>query len=174
MRTTTTSIAILFALGAHGMEQNSSTPYAMTDTVTQMTDTIGTPNTSLNDIRFGNWDENDWLDNEYIRTLRKYLDDYNQHTVSNSTLDPYREQLKGQFVVFDINPYLLGGVIINIIFLNAPDNVFSCWVYSDVDKDKKTVENYEFRSLYKEKETTGLTQKDILQAIQEVKGLKLW
>ena len=30
---------------------------------------------ALNDIRFAGWGRNEWGDNEYIRTLRKYLDE---------------------------------------------------------------------------------------------------
>lgn len=48
-----------------------------TYTTLQTTDTISSGKT-LNDIRFKDWDRSDWLDNEYIRTLRKYLDDYNK------------------------------------------------------------------------------------------------
>ncbi len=47
---------------------------------------------SLNDIRFADFDENDWLDNDYIRCLRKYLDDYNhkfllEHTEFENLLE---------------------------------------------------------------------------------------
>ena len=129
---------------------------------------------TLNEIRFDEWKRSDWLDNEYIRTLRKYLDDYNSGKVSNANLDPYKEQVKGKFVVYDINPYLLGGVLIRITFLDMPDKVFSSWIYSNVDEKKEIVESYEFRSISIEKETTGMTKKDILQAVKEMDGLKLW
>ena len=129
---------------------------------------------TLNEIRFDEWKRSDWLDNEYIRTLRKYLDDYNSGKVSNANLDPYKEQVKGKFVVYDINPYLLGGVLIRITFLDMPDKVFSSWIYSNVDEQKEIVESYEFRSISIEKETTGMTKKDILQAVKEMDGLKLW
>ena len=135
--------------------------------------TIGKQET-LNEIRFDEWKRSDWLDNEYIRTLRKYLDDYNSGKVSNANLDPYKEQVKGKFVVYDINPYLLGGVLIRITFLDMPDRVFSSWIYSNVDEQKEIVESYEFRSISIEKETTGMTKKDILQAVKEMDGLKLW
>ena len=135
--------------------------------------TIGKQET-LNEIRFDEWKRSDWLDNEYIRTLRKYLDDYNSGKVSNANLDPYKEQVKGKFVVYDINPYLLGGVLIRITFLDMPDKVFSSWIYSNVDEQKEIVESYEFRSISIEKETTGMTKKDILQAVKEMDGLKLW
>ena len=135
--------------------------------------TIGKQET-LNEIRFDEWKRSDWLDNEYIRTLRKYLDDYNSGKVSNANLDPYKEQVKGKFVVYDINPYLLGGGLIRITFLDMPDKVFSSWIYSNVDEQKEIVESYEFRSISIEKETTGMTKKDILQAVKEMDGLKLW
>lgn len=55
-----------------------------------------------------------------------------------------------------------------------PDKVFSSWIYSNVDEQKEIVESYEFRSISIEKETTGMTKKDILQAVKEMDGLKLW
>ena len=58
------------------------------DRTLQTTDTISAGK-SLNDIRFDGWEDSNWLDNEYIRTLRKYLDDYNDGIVSNPALDPY-------------------------------------------------------------------------------------
>ena len=106
--------------------------------------------------------------------MRKYLDDYNNGIVSNPALDPYREHIKGQFVVYDINSYLLGGALIRITFLDMPDRVFSSWIYSNVDENKEIVESYEFRSISIEEETTGMTKEDILQAIKEMEGLKLW
>lgn len=173
MKTTITSIAILFALSAYGMTHDKAKQDSIIDTATQVTDTIGTRKT-LNEIRFDGWERSDWLDNEYIRTLRKYLDDYNNGIVSNPALDPYKEQIKGQFVVYDINPYLLGGALIRITFLDMPDRVFSSWIYSNVDEKKEIIESYEFRSISIEEETTDMTKEDILQAIKEMEGLKLW
>lgn len=143
------------------------------DRTLQTTDTISSGKT-LNDIRFKDWDRSDWLDNEYIRTLRKYLDDYNSGKVCNTNLDPYKEQIKGQFVIYDINPYLLGGAFIRITFLDMPNRVFSSWIYSEVNEDKEIVESYEFRSISIEEETTDMTKEDILQAIKEMDGIKLW
>lgn len=173
MKTAITFIAILFALLAYGMKQDKAKQDSIIDTAMQVEDTIGTRKT-LNDIRFNGWERSDWLDNEYIRTLRKYLDDYNNGKISNSNLDPYKEQIKGKFVVYDINPYLLGGVLIRITFLDMPDRVFSSWIYSNVDEQKEIVESYEFRSISIEEETTGMTKEDILQAIKDMGGLKLW
>lgn len=102
------------------------------------------------------------------------MDDYNSGKVSNANLDPYKEQIKGKFVVYDINSYLLGGALIRITFLDMPDRVFSSWIYSNVDEKKETVESYEFRSISIEEERTNMTKEDILQAIKEMDGLKLW
>lgn len=166
---------VIIALSAYSMGQDKAKQDSIIDTAMQEadTDTIGTQKT-LNEIRFNGWERSDWLDNEYIRTLRKYLDDYNKGIVSNPALDPYREQIKGQFVIYDINSYLLGGVLIRITFLDMPNRVFSSWVYSNVDEKKEIVESYEFRSISIEEETTDMTKEDILQAIKEMEGLKLW
>lgn len=136
MKAAFTFIAMLFALSAYSMEQDKAKQDSIVDAAIQMVDTIGTRK-PLNDIRFDGWERSDWLDNEYIRTLRKYLDDYNSGKVSNANLDPYKEQIKGQFVVYDINSYLLGGALIRITFLDMPDRVFSCWIYSNVDEKKE-------------------------------------
>ena len=164
---------MLLALSAYSTEPDKVKQDSIIDTAIQTEDTIGTQKT-LNDIRFDGWERSDWLDNEYIRTLRKYLDDYNSGKVSNANLDPYKEQIKGKFVVYDINSYLLGGALIRITFLDLPDRVFSSWIYSNVDEKKETVESYEFRSINIEEERTDMTKEDILQAIKEMDGLKLW
>lgn len=173
MKITITFISILFALSVYSMRQGKAKQDSIIDTAMQVTDTIGTRKT-LNEIRFNGWERSDWLDNEYIRTLRKYLDDYNSGKVCNAKLDPYKEQIKGQFVIYDITPYILGGAYIRITFLDIPNRVFSSWVYSNVDEKKEIVESYEFRSISIEEETTDMTKEDILQAIKEMDGLKLW
>ena len=71
---------------------------------------------SLNDIRFKGWDGSKWLDNEYIRTLRKYLDDYSNGQGDNPELAPYRELIKRQFVILEIQPAIAGGTSIRITF----------------------------------------------------------
>ena len=131
MKATLPLLTILIVLSAYSMKQDKTEQVSTIDSTLQTTDTI--TQRTLNDIRFEGWERNEWLDNEYIRTLRKYLDDYNNSIVSNPVLDPYKEQIKGQFVVYDINSYLLGGALIRITFLDMPNRVFSSWIYSDVD-----------------------------------------
>ncbi len=166
-------VSTIMTLSISTIKTGNASQNVVIDTTLQTTDSIKR-NKSLNDIRFDGWERSDWLDNEYIRTLRKYLDDYNKGIVSNPNLDPYKEHIKGQFVVYDINPYLLGGAFIRITFLDMPNRVFSSWIYSEVNEDKEIVESYEFRSISIEEETTDMTKEDILQAIKEMDGIKLW
>lgn len=99
MKTPIIFIAAMTVLSACSIKQGKTTGEASNiDMTIESTDTIGTQRT-LNDIRFDGWGRNDWLDNKYIRTLRKYLNNYNAGKVSNSDLDPYKEQIKGKFVV---------------------------------------------------------------------------
>ena len=176
-------VAAMTILSACNMKQDQTEPVAISDSTQhiesanvdstlQTADTI-VPKTG-NDIRFEDWGEKEWLDNEYIRTLRKYLDDYNRGKVRNSDLYPYKEQIKSKFVVYSIQPYLAGGAFIQIVFLDMPDRVFSSWIYSNVDEERRIVESYECRSIRIEEETTGMTKEDILQAIKDMGGLKLW
>lgn len=171
MKTIFSLFSMVIPILAFSMEYNNLKQDI--DRTLQITDTISSGKT-LNDIRFKDWDRSDWLDNEYIRTLRKYLDDYNKGIVSNTNLDLYKEHIKGQFVIYDINPYLLGGAFIRITFLDMPNRVFGSWIYSEVNEDKEIVESYEFRSISIEEETTDMTKEDILQAIKEMDGIKLW
>ena len=119
-------IYTLMILSACNQLKSSNAPkdFEDIDTLSQTTDSIKR-NKSLNDIRFDSWEDSDWLDNEYIRTLRKYLDDYNNGIVSNPDLDLYKELIKGQFIVYEIKPFILGGVFIRIVFFNMPDRIFS-------------------------------------------------
>lgn len=55
-----------------------------------------------------------------------------------------------------------------------PDRAFSSWIYSNVDEKIEIVDSYEFPSINIEEETTDMAKEDILQAIKEMEGLKLW
>lgn len=80
MKTRLLILTVIIALSAYSMEQDKAKLDSIIDTAMQLADTIGTRKT-LNEIRFDGWERSDWLDNEYIRTLRKYLDDYNSGKV---------------------------------------------------------------------------------------------
>lgn len=102
MKTAVTFIAIVFTLSSCCKKQDNVTPNSINDTNIQAKDSIDTGK-SLNDIRFDGWEERDWLDNEYIRTLRKYLNDYNSGKVCNAHLDPYKELIKENLSFVTLN-----------------------------------------------------------------------
>ena len=140
--------------------------------VTSIIDSL--PAKSLNDIRFAGWTEKEWLDNEYIRTLRRHLDAYLNDEQSNSHLDEYKEYIKGKFIIANIEPYLLGGAFIQFSFIEKPNKVFSVWAYSEVDEEKETISNYECRGLRLEEYESDFTKEEILQISAEHPDLKLW
>lgn len=128
----------------------------------------------LNAIRFANFQDEDWLDNEYIRCLRSYIDDYNNGKIKDEDLDPYKEKIRGQFVIGSSEPFLLGGLFIRFIFLDSPNDIFSVWVYSDVDEVKKTVTGYSVRGIRLEDKESGFTKEEILRLVKEHPENKLW
>lgn len=128
----------------------------------------------LNDIRFANYTDNDWLDNEYIRCLRRYIDDYNGGKIKNKELDQYKGMLKGKFVIGWAEPYLMGGLFLQIIFVDYPNDMFNAWVYSTVDEETETVLDYEVRSMGYDEEKSGFTKTQILELMKEHPELKLW
>lgn len=71
---------------------------------------------SLNDIRFGNWTEKEWFDNDYFRTLRKYIDACYKGEIKDEVLEPYRFALKGKFAIFNAGPFIGGGMFIYFVF----------------------------------------------------------
>ena len=128
----------------------------------------------LNDIRFEGWTVEEWCDNDYIRTLRNYVDAYNRGEIEDSTLIPYKELLKGQFVVETIEAFLLGGVYMNITFIDDPEKVFIAWVYSEVDTDTEEVGPYECRDFRFEDGLIGCTKEELRKIMAEHPEMKIW
>lgn len=129
---------------------------------------------SLNDIRFANFKEEDWLNNEYIRCLREYIDDYNDGKVDDEIPDQYKEKLKGKFIVLQTQPYLMGGLFIQLVVVDHPDELFHAWVYSFVDEESETVFAYEVRDILLIEEKSGVTKEEILTLLKEHPEQKLW
>ena len=129
---------------------------------------------SLNDIRFSNFKSKDWYDNDYIRALRYYLSRYCAKEISNPNLDPYREIIPGDFVLYKIEPFILGRAFIQFVFFQKPEILFTSWVYSVVDERKHMVVSYEVRDVKVEDEDTGLSKDEILQIMSEHPELKFW
>lgn len=129
---------------------------------------------SLNDIRFANFTDKDWLDNEYIRTLRRYLDEFNNGIIEDEELEKYKDDVKGEFVIANIEPFLLGGLFIQIVFIEKPENVFTSWVYSDVDEETERIVGYSVRRISLDERKNNLSREQILQEMKEHPEMKLW
>jgi hypothetical protein len=154
--------------------ENTETESDGARNITENTGNTGTVE-PLNDIRFGGFQEKDWLDNEYIRTLRRYMDDVHSGKERNEGLEPYKQELGGKFVVWNVEPYLAGGLLINFVFVDWPEKMLTSSVYSFVNEDTKTVTGYTVRSVIVDEETnTELTKEEILQVVAEHPELKLW
>ena len=54
---------------------------------------------NLNDIRFEGWTTAEWLNNDYIRELRRYIDACSEGEVDDQTLLAHKEVLKSKFIV---------------------------------------------------------------------------
>ena len=118
---------------------------------------------SLNDIRFSGWTEEDWCDNDYIKALRVYLDEFQAGRIEDEELAPYKDKINCQFVVGYIGQFLGGGAFIDIIFLDLPNRVFSSWVYSYVDEETNVITGYEVRSVTINEELIENTREEILK-----------
>lgn len=127
----------------------------------------------LNAMRFNNWSEEKWLDNNYIRSVRIYLDAYCAGIFKQVDLDKYKKTLQGNFVVYCIEPFLLGGVCINAIMMDNPTVIVSFWVYSSVSDDK--IISYDVHLLEVEQiEKTIYTKEELIRFTRENPIHKIW
>lgn len=170
----------LMLVGCQNSSKMSGLTSAPADTIIASADSVLEEEGSegdfggLNAIRFNHFTDEDWNDNEYIRCLRQYITDYNDGKIEDEELDEYKDKIHGKFVVFNIGPYIGGGAFIQIVFLDSPDDIFSCWVYSSVDEKTETILDYSVRSIRIEEEKSGLTKKDIQEIIKEHPENKVW
>ena len=89
-------------------------------------------------------------------------------------MEPFRKKLAGKFVVIQSDPFMAGGLMVCVVFIDNPNDVFSAWIYSSVDEDAERVVDYEVRAVTLLDEKTELTKEQLLQAIDEYPELKLW
>ncbi len=129
---------------------------------------------SLNEIRFGNWTEKDWQDNGYYQFLRQTFNDYLNGYLKTELLAPYKSLLQSKFVVGSAEEFRFGGMLVYIMFLEAPDDIFRTTIYSYVDKNTRKVIGYELRTFTLTEEKSNLTQKDILEFNKEHPEHKIW
>lgn len=134
----------------------------------------GDEDQSLNDIRFANFKDADWLNNEYIRQLRAYINNFNAGKIKDEELEAYKDKVRGQFAIYNVEPFLLGGLFIQFVFVDNPEDIFSSWVYSDVNEDTKAVTGYSVHAVKMEDMKSGFSKKDILKIVNENENMKLW
>lgn len=133
---------------------------------------------SLNDIRFENFKGKDWVDNDYVRALRRFVNDYRRgKVVADTTRFEWidKKELRGKFVILWVEPFLGGGLFLQIAFVDHPMDVYSAWVYSYVDEDREVITGYECRLFKKEEEKSGYkTKKQLLDKMKTIPEIKLW
>ena len=121
-----------------------------------------TANDGLNGIRFENWGDKEWLNNNYIRSVRLYIDAYNLGLVKDEELDKHKAALKGKFCICSIEPFMGGGAWMHIAFVDDTSFSLRFWVYSFVNEDNPiAIEGYDVRGSVLIDEPLGITAKEI-------------
>ena len=131
-----------------------------------------TANDGLNGIRFEEWGDKEWLNNNYIRSVRLYLDAYNLGLVKDEGLDKHKAALKGKFCICSIEPYVYGGAWVHIAFVNDTSFSLRFWVYSFVTDN--TISGYEVHSADLIDEPLGLTTKEVKDILKKNPYNQLW
>ena len=98
---------------------------------------------SLNDLRFYGWSDDDWYNNNYIRTIRIFMDAYaageiGSEFIKNNDMqevEKYKDIMSSKFVAVGLDAPMLGGVMYYLIPLDNTKLVISAWVYSFVVED---------------------------------------
>lgn len=128
----------------------------------------------LNTIRFEEWTEEQWLDNNYIRSVRLYIDAYNLGIVKEDKFDKYKSYMQGKFAVCEIDPFLGGGAMIYIVFMDNPSFVLGFWVYSFIEYSSLALSGYEIRHTDLTSEDSGYTIEEIEDIMKRYPQHKLW
>ena len=172
--TVTATIIVAVLVGCNG--RTISKPAVKADAKTE-SEEMDEGGSSLYELRFGNWTEDDWRDNDYIRTLRAYIDNsfFSCTAETDEAAKAYwKKMVDSKFVIYNLEPYLLGGLYIQVVFVEMPERVFNAWVYSSVDEEKRKVIGYEVRSLDESEEESGLTKEEIIETMKAHPEEKYW
>lgn len=134
-----------------------------------------TANDGLNGIRFENWGDKEWLNNNYIRSVRLYIDAYNLGLVKDEELDKNKAALKGKFCICSIEPFMGGGAWMHIAFVDDTSFSLRFWVYSFVNKDNPiAIEGYDVRGSDLVDEPLGITTEEIKDIFKQSPHNQLW
>ena len=137
----------------------------------------------LDDVRFYNWEESDWWNNNHIRAVRIYLDAFrlgllSEDYVKEHNLDQYNKHKKlfgGKFNVAALEPFMAGGLMVYGVFIDNPEYMVVAWVYSCVDDD--TITGYDVRSFEVREREKAYTKEEIegiMKQFSEDPYFKLW
>lgn len=180
--TTISLFAILTSCsGSKTSNNEENRPIAPSDSIVAE-DSLKYQGRSLNDIRFENWTEDDWLDNDYLRALRNYLNELTIGELSEDNIPPldpeiqknYEHLFKSKFVLADIHASGIGGVFIYYIFVDEPSLIFRSWVYSYVNEETEEVVGYSVRSLELDENKLDYTKDTFAEWLKENPQVKLW
>lgn len=147
-------------------------PSPSIDTINPVTSEAKTSET-FNDIRFAGWGDAEWCDNEYIRTVRKYIDAYNKGEFTDKNLDKYKDYIQGKFVA-EVEPSMAGGAVIYIVFCDHPEKVFYSIVYSSVNVQTREIYDYKCIGLRLESSGSECTKEDIKKGLAEHPEVRMW
>ncbi len=134
-----------------------------------------TANDGLNGIRFEEWGDKEWLNNNYIRSVRLYLDAYCLGLVKNEEFGKHKAAMRGKFVICSIEPFMGGGAWMHIVFVDDPSFSLRFWVYSFVmEQNPITIDGYDVRSAEMIDEPIGLTSEEIRDILKQNEHNQLW
>jgi len=134
-----------------------------------------TANDGLNGIRFEEWGDKEWLNNNYIRSVRLYIDAYNLGLVKDEGLDKHKAALKGKFCICSIEPFMGGGAWMHIAFVDDTSFSLRFWVYSFVKESNPiAIEGYDVRSADLIDEPLGITPEEIKEILKQNPHNLLW
>ena len=134
-----------------------------------------TANDGLNGIRFEEWGDKEWLNNNYIRSVRLYIDAYNLGLVKDEGLDKHKAALKGKFCICSIEPFMGGGAWMHIAFVDDTSFSLRFWVYSFVNEsDPAAIEGYDVRGSDLVDEPLGITPEEIKEILKQNPHNQLW
>ena len=120
-------------------------------------------NGGLNNIRFDGWGEKEWLNNNYIRSVRLYIDAYLLDLVKNEAFDKRKSAMKGKFAIYEILPFPGGGAWLQIVFVKDTSFSLGFWVYSYVGDG---IEGYDIRATDLFDKPLGITSKDLKEDLK--------
>ena len=140
---------------------------------------------SLNEIRFDGWTEDDFFNNDYLRAFRRYMDTWLQDKEMDdkeadpSALEPYRERLRGKFIVSSVKEFPFGGLLYTLIPIDEPALFLRVWIYSTVNDshiDDYLVEHVEVERDFEEEYTIDEGGKDVLRQtlLEHCANTDLW